>query len=107
MKLARFAALSLLTALAALLFAGPVRTAAAPPASDFALVAHCGAGDYSKAPPGSIERGRAAMIVAIKQGYAILAAGGTSLDAVETTIRSMEDSGFFGAGLADDICTIR
>ena len=31
------------------------------------------------------------MVVAIKQGYAILAAGGTSLDAVETTIRSMEN----------------
>ena len=67
MKLARFAVLSLLTALAALLFAGPVRTAAAPPASDFALVAHCGAGDYSKAPPGSIEPRRDAMIVAIKR----------------------------------------
>ena len=41
---------------------------------------------------------RDAMIIAIKQGYAILAAGGTSLDAVETTIRFMEDSGLFDAG---------
>ncbi len=67
MKLARFAVLSLFAALAALLFAGRVRTAAAPPASSFVLVAHCGGGDYSKAPPGYIETRRDAMIVAIKR----------------------------------------
>jgi L-asparaginase / beta-aspartyl-peptidase len=99
MKFARFSALSLLAALAMLLLAGRARTAAAPPpASGFVLVAHGGAGDYSKLPPASIEARRSAMIVAIKQGYAILAAGGTSLDAVEITIRSMEDSGLFDAG---------
>jgi L-asparaginase / beta-aspartyl-peptidase len=98
MKLARFAALSVFAALAALLFSGHVRTAAAPPASSFVLVAHCGAGDYSKASPAFIESRRDGMIIAIKQGYAILAAGGTSLDAVETTIRSMEDSGLYDAG---------
>jgi L-asparaginase / beta-aspartyl-peptidase len=99
MKFARFAALSLLAALAALLLAGRMRTAASPaPASSFVLVAHGGAGDYSKASPEYIETRRSAMVVAIKQGYAILAAGGTSLDAVEITIRSMEDSGLFDAG---------
>jgi beta-aspartyl-peptidase (threonine type) len=98
MKLVRFAALYFLAALAALLFAEGVRTSAAPPASGFVLVAHCGAGEYSKAPPGVIEPRRDTMVVAIKQGYAILAAGGTSLDAVEATIRSMEDSGLFDAG---------
>jgi len=98
MKYARFAACSLLAALATLLLGDRVRSTAAPPVSSFVLVAHCGAGDYSKAPPGYIETRRDAMIVAIKQGYAILAAGGTSLDAVETTIRSMEDSGLFDAG---------
>jgi beta-aspartyl-peptidase (threonine type) len=98
MKLIRFAALYVLAALVALLFAGRVHISAAPPASSFVLVAHCGAGDYSKAPPGYIESRRAGMVVAIKQGYTILAAGGTSLDAVETTIRSMEDSGLFDAG---------
>jgi beta-aspartyl-peptidase (threonine type) len=98
MKLARFAALSLLFAFAVLLFAGPVRTTAAPHVPSFVLVAHCGAGDYSKAPPGFIEPRREAMVVAIKQGYAILASGGASLDAVEATIRSMEDSGLFDAG---------
>jgi beta-aspartyl-peptidase (threonine type) len=97
MKLVRFAALYLLVALAALLYADRARTCAAPPASSFVLVAHCGAGDYSKAPPGFIEPRRDAMVIAIKQGYTILAAGGTSLDAVEATIRSMEDSGLFDA----------
>ena len=57
MKLVRFAALSLLAALAALFFVGRVRTTAAPPASNFVLVAHCGAGDYSKMPPGTSKRG--------------------------------------------------
>jgi L-asparaginase / beta-aspartyl-peptidase len=98
MKLTRFAVLSLLTALAALLFSGRMRITAAPPPSSFVLVAHCGTGDYSKASTAFIESRREGMIVAIKQGYAILAAGGTSLDAVETTIRSMEDSGLYDAG---------
>src|SRR5580658_5478469 len=98
MKLARFASLVLLAAAVALLFAGYLRSTAAPAASNFVLVAHCGAGDYSKTPPEALERDRAAMIVAVRQGYAILAAGGPSLDAVETTIRSLEDSGEFDAG---------
>jgi beta-aspartyl-peptidase (threonine type) len=98
MKLVRYAALYLLAALVAVLFADGVRTSAAPPASNFVLVAHCGAGDYSKAPVAYIQPRRDALAVAIRQGYKILAAGGTSLDAVETTIRSMEDSGLFDAG---------
>jgi beta-aspartyl-peptidase (threonine type) len=98
MKLARFASLVLLAAAVALLFAGYLRSTAAPAASNFVLVAHCGAGDYSKTPPEALERDRAAMIVAVRQGYAILAAGGPSLDAVEATIRSLEDSGEFDAG---------
>jgi beta-aspartyl-peptidase (threonine type) len=98
MKLVRYAALYLLAALVAVLFADGVRTSAAPPASNFVLVAHCGAGDYSKAPAAYIQPRRDALAVAIRQGYKILAAGGASLDAVETTIRSMEDSGLFDAG---------
>src|SRR6202030_1490791 len=86
---------------AALLLATRTRTASIPPTPpppNFILVAHSGAGDYSKATPEFIESRRAAMIVAIKKGYAILAAGGTSLDAVESTIRSMEDSAQFDFG---------
>ncbi|MGA8144464.1 MAG: isoaspartyl peptidase/L-asparaginase [Candidatus Acidiferrales bacterium] len=98
MKFARFAALFFF-AVAALAFANRAhRVTTAAPAPNFILVAHSGAGDYSKMPPEFIEPRRAAMVVAIKQGYAILAAGGTSLDAVEATIRSMEDAGQFDAG---------
>jgi beta-aspartyl-peptidase (threonine type) len=98
MKLIRFAPLYLLAVLVAILFVDGLRTSAAPPSSNFVLVAHCGAGDYSKAPPAFIQSRRDALADAIKQGYKILAAGGTSLDAVEITIRSMEDSGQFDAG---------
>jgi L-asparaginase / beta-aspartyl-peptidase len=96
MKLARIS--SLLVLIAAMTFAIRTHTASMPSPPKFMLVAHSGAGDISKAPPEFIESRRAAMIVAIKQGYAILASGGTSLDAIEITIRSMEDSGLFDAG---------
>ncbi len=100
MKLATIS--SLLILIAAMSFATRTHTApippTAPPAPNFILVAHSGAGDISKAPPEFIESRRAAMVVAIKKGYAILASGGTSLDAVESTIRSMEDAGLFDSG---------
>jgi beta-aspartyl-peptidase (threonine type) len=71
---------------------------ASPPASGFVLVAHGGAGDYSSMRPEQIEMRRAAMVKAVQSGYAILAKAGASLDAVEATIRAMEDSGLFDAG---------
>ena len=72
--------------------------AAAQSASNFVLVAHSGAGDYSKMTPQTIEARRDGMLKAIRSGYAILARGGASLDAVEATIRVMEDSGLYDAG---------
>src|SRR5712691_11914725 len=60
---------------------------------NFVLVAHGGAGDYSRTPPERIELRRNAMVKAIQTGYEILARDGTSLDAVEATIRELEDSG--------------
>jgi L-asparaginase / beta-aspartyl-peptidase len=66
--------------------------------SGFALVAHGGAGDYSKMSAEQIEMRRAAMAKAMQAGYAVLARKGASLDAVEATIRVMEDSGQFDAG---------
>ena len=74
------------------------RLRAAPPPSSFVLVAHSGAGDYTKTTPELIETRRTAMVKAIQSGYAILARGGSSLDAVEATIRVMEDAGLFDAG---------
>jgi len=72
--------------------------ASARPASNFVLVAHGGAGDYSKMTPQAIEARRAGMLQAVRAGYAILERGGASLDAVEATIRVMEDSGLYDAG---------
>ena len=81
-------------ALAPLLFV----IASAQAANNFVLVAHSGAGDYSKMTPQVIDARRAGMEQAVRAGYAILARGGTSLDAVEATIRVMEDSGLYDAG---------
>jgi beta-aspartyl-peptidase (threonine type) len=66
--------------------------------ANFVLVAHGGAGSYGKMTPERIESRRKAMVKAIQAGYAILANGGSSLDAVEATIRVMEDSGEFDSG---------
>jgi len=80
-------------------FAGAARPPLpAQSSANFVLVAHSGAGDYSHATPAMIEARRAAMVKAIQSGYAILSHGGSSLDAVETTIRVMEDAGLFDAG---------
>jgi hypothetical protein len=54
--------------------------ASAQPANNFVLVAHSGAGDYSKMTPQVIEARRDGMLKAIRAGYAILARGGASLD---------------------------
>lgn len=74
-----------------------VVSATAAPA-DFVLVAHGGAGNYGEMPPAAIEARRAVIIQAVRAGYEILSRGGASLDAVEATIRVMEDSGLFDAG---------
>jgi beta-aspartyl-peptidase (threonine type) len=74
---------------------GGVATTAEP---DFVLVAHGGAGTYRSTTPALLEARRATMVRAIQKGYEILAGGGSSLDAVEATIRVMEDSGQFDSG---------
>jgi L-asparaginase / beta-aspartyl-peptidase len=78
-------------------FNAAVGAALAPPAG-FVLVAHGGAGDYSNMKPEQVEMRRAAMLKAVQAGYTILAKKGSSLDAVEATIRVMEDSALFDAG---------
>jgi hypothetical protein len=64
-------------------------------AKGFVLVAHGGAGDYSQLSADQIAAKRAAMSDAMKAGYDVLSHGGTSVDAVEKTIRILEDSGAF------------
>jgi beta-aspartyl-peptidase (threonine type) len=72
--------------------------ASAQPASNIVLVAHSGAGDYNKMTPPVVEARRDGMLKTIRDGYAILCRGGTGLDAVEATIRAIEDSGLYDSG---------
>jgi L-asparaginase / beta-aspartyl-peptidase len=67
-------------------------------ATGFVLVAHSGAGNNPNMTQQVIDARRDGMAKAIRAGYAILARGGTSMDAVEATIRVMEDSGLYDAG---------
>ncbi len=104
MKNIKFYALFLFSLVACISAANLASSTSAPKAAspqqavrNFVLVAHGGAGDY-KMPPEQLEMGRDAMVKAIQTGYGILASGGASLDAVEATIRVMEDSGLFDAG---------
>lgn len=66
----------------------------------FSLVLHGGAGTITRESmtPETEAEYREKLEEALKTGYGILAAGGTSLDAVESTIRVMEDSPLFNAG---------
>ena len=58
-----------------------------------ALLAHGGAG-FHPANKKQIKK----LSEAIQEGYFILTQGGTTLDAVETSIKVLEDSGIFNAG---------
>jgi beta-aspartyl-peptidase (threonine type) len=60
-----------------------------------ALIVHGGAG----ADPGGREALRAGIRDAVAAGWSALAAGGTALDAVEASVRSLEDHPRFNAGL--------
>jgi L-asparaginase / beta-aspartyl-peptidase len=64
------------------------------------LVIHGGAGTITRASmtPQAEAQYRAGLEEALRKGHAILAKGGSSLDAVEATIRVMEDNPLFNAG---------
>jgi beta-aspartyl-peptidase (threonine type) len=66
----------------------------------FTIVIHGGAGTILKEDmtPEKEELYRNGLIVALQAGYAVLRNGGSSLDAVEVAVRSMEDSPLFNAG---------
>ena len=64
----------------------------------FVLVVHGGAGNWKTESPEQLDADKAAINKAAETGYKILASGGSSLDAVEATLRVMEDSGLFDAG---------
>lgn len=66
----------------------------------YVMVIHGGAGTIlrSNMTPEKEQAYRAALEQALQTGYAILQQGGSSLDAVEATVRVMEDSPLFNAG---------
>jgi L-asparaginase / beta-aspartyl-peptidase len=66
----------------------------------FMLVIHGGAGTITRQNMAAEteKQYRAALEQALRIGYAVLSKGGSSLDAVEATIRFMEDSPLFNAG---------
>jgi beta-aspartyl-peptidase (threonine type) len=76
---------------------GPETAPDSPPVT---LVIHGGAGTITRAKmTGDLEQQyRDALESALRQGFAILEAGGSSLDAVEAAVLSMEDSPLFNAG---------
>jgi beta-aspartyl-peptidase (threonine type) len=105
--------MSLRTHLLALLLAAPLtlplaaRAQSAAPAATLApdpsritLVIHGGAGTITRAnmTPEKEQAYNAALDQALQAGYAVLKRGGTSMDAVEASVRVMEDSPLFNAG---------
>lgn len=94
-----FAAAATLTACAS-----PATTttpvAPAPVGTGFGMVIHGGAGTISRSSMTAEREAQyhAALEEALRAGHTILAEGGTSLDAVEATVRILEDSPLFNAG---------
>ncbi len=72
----------------------------AQPAHRWAIVVHGGAGVIERATMDSKTEAayRASMKQALEAGAAVLDKGGSSLDAIETTIRILEDDPLFNAG---------
>ena len=71
-----------------------------PQKQEWAIVIHGGAGTITrdKITPEMDKEYRTALTEAMNTGRKILAEGGTALDAVEQTIRIMEDNPLFNAG---------
>lgn len=86
--------------LALLCLAVAVAPAVAVEPRPLAIVIHGGAGviDPEKMTPERAASYRAGLAAALDAGYAILERGGTSLDAVEAAVRTMEDDLQFNAG---------
>ncbi|HEX8151736.1 MAG TPA: isoaspartyl peptidase/L-asparaginase, partial [Thermoanaerobaculia bacterium] len=82
---------------AAILFASAT---VAQPKGKIMLVIHGGAGTITRASmtPELEKQYRAGLEEALKKGHAVLARGGSSIDAVETAIRTLEDNPLFNAG---------
>jgi beta-aspartyl-peptidase (threonine type) len=84
--------------LAAAFFTMPACAEDATPSRGFVLAVHGGAGDYGSDTKERLDIRRATITKAVEAGRDVLARGGSSLDAVETILVVMEDSGLFDAG---------
>ncbi|RMG64704.1 MAG: isoaspartyl peptidase/L-asparaginase [Bacteroidetes bacterium] len=73
---------------------------AQPARPDYVLVIHGGAGTIlpDRITPEQAEAYHAALAAALATGEAVLAEGGSALDAVEATLRLLEDDSLFNAG---------
>lgn len=93
----RFHFLALLIGLAA---PGPLVAQVKTSPMKIRMVIHGGAGtiERSQMSPESEQAHRAGIEHALKTGYAILQKGGSSLDAVEAAIQTLEDNPLFNAG---------
>ncbi len=82
------------------LLAAAVMTIAAAPAPKWSLVIHGGAGiiERARVSPENDKAIRAALALSLETGSAILKKGGSSLDAVEASVRVLEDDPHFNAG---------
>ncbi len=84
----------------ATLLAAPVAAQAPNPKPKWAIVIHGGAGVIERASMGAATEAayREAMAGALAEGQRVLEKGGSAMDAVEATIRVMEDDPLFNAG---------
>ena len=82
------------------LLAAAVMTIAAAPAPKWSLVIHGGAGiiERARVSPENDKAIRAALALSLEAGSAVLKKGGSSLDAVEASVRVLEDDPHFNAG---------
>jgi beta-aspartyl-peptidase (threonine type) len=83
-----------------ILFVGALLMSAAPAAAEWTLVIHGGAGVIERAriKPEEEKAIRAALTRALETGGAMLARGGSALDAAEAAVRVLEDDPHFNAG---------
>ncbi|MEJ2617832.1 MAG: isoaspartyl peptidase/L-asparaginase, partial [Ignavibacteriaceae bacterium] len=77
----------------------PSKSAASKQKNKYTIVLHGGAGTISKTLPDSIKKGYIKSLEsALQLGKDILAKGGTSLDAVESVVKYLENDEKFNAG---------
>jgi beta-aspartyl-peptidase (threonine type) len=78
---------------------GSARAISDPPRPEWVLVIHGGAGaERKQIEPGTEPQYLDSLRQALRKGSAVLAAGGTSLDAVEAVVTFLEDDPLFNAG---------